>query len=394
MLFIALLPFSSYAVVLTAVQQEWSLGNARGAALFSAYLVGLAVASLVVVPLTDRLPAEHFVIAGVGVLTVSNLSFPLFAEGATSAAWLRFVAGCGHVSVYFPGIRLVSQRFDSKARGSAVAAFVGAGYLGTTLSYTVTGVLLGATGSWRQAYGFTAAMGLCALPLAYFLCRGASSLQWKAPGLLSLRPLAERPIVLVIAAYALHSAELYLARLWLPLLLGAYLVRHGGEASDASARAAAISGLMFTTGVAGVFFGGMFSDRVGRSLAAGLLFAVSGACSFAVGWLLDAPAVLIMAVGVVYGFSTAADSSVYSTALTELAPPALLGSALAIQSFLGFLAGALAPMIAGYALDRLSGDRAWAVAFGFNGLLAVLGVTALCALRRRPEALSMAAGRR
>ena len=394
MLFVALLPFSSYAVVVSVIQRDWELGNASAAALFSAYLAGLAFASLLIVPLTDRFPVERFVVAGVGMLAVSNLLFPVLASGPASAALLRFVAGCGHVTVYFPSIRLVSQRFDRGGRGSAVAAFVGAGYLGTTLSYTITGIFLETTGSWRYAYGWTATVALAAVPLAYGLCRGPSSLKLKAPGLLTLRPLKERPLVLAIAGYALHSAELYLARLWLPLLLGAYLVRQEGDVFEANARAASIAGLMFSTGVVGVFLAGTVSDRVGRTLTAALLFAASGACSFAVGWLLDAPVLVIMSVGVIYGLTTAADSSIYSTAITELSPPALLGSTLAIQSFFGFLAGALAPMAAGYVLDRFSGDGAWTVAFGFNGLLAVLGVAALVALRRRPEAVAMAGGRR
>ena len=42
----------------------------------------------------------------------------------------------------------------------------------------------------------------------------------RGSGRLTLSALRDRRIALVIAAYALHTAELYLARLWLPLLLG------------------------------------------------------------------------------------------------------------------------------------------------------------------------------
>ena len=41
---------------------------------------------------------------------------------------------------------------------------------------------------------------------------------------MSLAPLRDRRLVLVIMAYALHTAELFVARLWLPLLFGAALM--------------------------------------------------------------------------------------------------------------------------------------------------------------------------
>jgi MFS family permease len=198
----------------------------------------------------------------------------------------------------------------------------------------------------------------------------------------------------VLVAYALHSAELYLARLWLPLLLGALLVRAGAPFETATARAGALAGLMFSAGVAGVFLGGALSDRVGRTAAAAALFAASGACSFAIGWIFDGSFGVVTALGFLYGFFTSADSSIYATAVTELSPIATLGSALGLQSFAGFLAGAIAPVVAGVLLDTVAGDAAWTLTFGFNGLLAVVGVLVLMTLRRAPRAREMALGRR
>ena len=94
----------------------------------------------------------------------------------------------------------------------------------------------------------------------------------------------------VIAAYALHTAELYLARLWLPLLLGASLVRSGYDAEGAVSLAAALAGFMSMTGIGSVLAGGWLSDRLGRPAAAALIFSASGACSFAAGGLVGLPA--------------------------------------------------------------------------------------------------------
>lgn len=392
--FLALLSFSSYVVTLPLIREAWRLSNAESAALFSAYLVGLAVASLVLVPLTDRYRSESFVLGGTLVLVVSHLAFGWLARGFASAAALRVLAGAGHVAVYFPGIRLVSRRFAARGRGAAIATFVAAGYLGTTLSYTLTGTILARVDAWQTAYTGAALVSAAAVPLAWVvLRRPAPALEARGRGLVSVRPLHDRPIALVLASYGLHSAELYLARLWLPLLLGALLVRHGEAPNLAAAKAGSIAGLMFSTGVVGVFLGGALSDRIGRTTAAIGIFALSGTCSFVLGAALEAPLPLAMTIGFLYGLFTSADASIYATAVTELSPAETLGSALALQSCAGFLAGAAAPVLGGFVLDAVAGDVAWGLTFGLNGCLAILGILALVALRRAPRSAEMAGGK-
>ena len=204
----------------------------------------------------------------------------------------------------------------------------------------------------------------------------------RGSGRLTLSALRDRRIALVIAAYALHTAELYLARLWLPLLLGASLVRSGYDAGEAVSLAAALAGFMFMTGTGSVLAGGWLSDRLGRPTAAALIFSASGACSFAAGWLVGLPPAYLVALGFVYGFVTAADSAIYSTAVTELAPRGRVGSTQAVQSFVGFGIGAAAPVLAGSILDASGSTMAWGLVFSFNGALAVIGVVFLVWLRR------------
>ncbi|MCH8185671.1 MAG: MFS transporter, partial [Chloroflexi bacterium] len=54
-LLLVLLPFSSYIASLPIIRDEWQMSNAQAAVVFSAYLIGYAVSSLVLVPLTDRI---------------------------------------------------------------------------------------------------------------------------------------------------------------------------------------------------------------------------------------------------------------------------------------------------------------------------------------------------
>jgi MFS family permease len=131
---------------------------------------------------------------------------------------------------------------------------------------------------------------------------------------------------------------------------------------------------------------GRLSDRLGRRTVLLALAAISAGCSFTFGWLVAWPASVVIAVGALYGFTALGDSPVLSTALTEAVRPAYLGSALALRSFVGFGAGAVAPLVFGRILDATNAPGAapttwgWAfAALGVGGLLA-----ALCAYGLRP----------
>ena len=400
-LLLTLLPFSSYIVSVPFIRDEWAMSNTEAAIVFSAYLVGSALSSVFLLPITDRVPARWVLLVSVVVMALSNVLFPLLAQDVWSAALLRCAAGAGHIGAYIPGVRLVSLRFADTRRGTAVGAFVSIGFIGTTGSYAVTGWLLDLTGSWRAAYLAVALVGLIgvAIALAALLERRTSP-QTPAPspsgasGRLNLAILRTRSILLLNIAYALHTAELYLARLWLPLLLVAALVQSGRDAGEAAVLAATWAGFMFMSGAVGVFIGGALSDKLGRTAGAALIFTISGAVSFVVGWLTGAPLPLLVALGFVYGFATSADSAIYSTAATELAPPNLIGSTQAVQNFIGFAVGAAAPILAGAILDLFDGPLGWGLSFTLNGILAILGVAALLILRRHPIASKMASGRR
>ena len=247
----------------------------------------------------------------------------------------------------------------------------------------------------------TALVGLIGVLLSFLLVRDrtvrsgtAQDDSVRGKGLLSLEMLRDRAVVLAILAYALHTAELYLARLRLPLLLGATFIQSGREPLEAAALAAMLSGLMFMMGIFGIFLGGIFSDYLGRTAGASLIFALSGAISFVIGWLVGVPPGFLIALGFFYGFVTAADSAIYSTAIVELSAKDRIGSTQAVQSFIGFSIGAIAPIVAGSILDVSESSVEWGLAFSFNGALAVVGVLAILWLRRLPRAMHMARGKR
>ena len=389
-LFLVLLSSSSYVASLPFIRDEWGLNNTQSGLAFSAYLAGYAASSLLVIPFTDRFRPYGIMLAGIFLTAVSGVLFPLFAEGLWTGSALRFLYGVGHVCVYITGIRLTSLRFSKKGRGLAVGVFVSAGYAGTTVSYVLMGVLLDLFESWEPAYLATTLPGLLGVAVTLLLGLEKSTVASRSErttamaGWLSLAPLHDRRLMLVIMAYALHTAELFVARLWLPLLLVATLMMGGFDSDAAASRAATLAGFMFMTGIFSVLLGGWMSDRFGRIRTASSIFAVSGICSFLAGWLVGLPITWLVVLGFLYGFFTAADSAIYSTAVTELAPRNLVGSAQAVQSFIGFVVGTGAPVVAGSILDLSGVQSAWILVFSFNGVLAAAGIACLLWLRRIP----------
>ena len=384
-LFVMLFPFSSYVAALPIIQDEWGLNNTQAGAIFSAYLAGFAASALIVVPLTDRFGSKLIFVSSTVVSVIAHVLFPLVAHDAPMAVALRAIAGWGMVGVYNPGMRIVAERFADGGRGMAVGTFVTFFYASNSLSLALTGFLMSHL-DWRGAYLIMALASAASIPLAYLLLRnhprhaaGSSS------GRLDLSALKNRAARLYIMGYSLHAAELYIVRVWLPALLAAALIARGEDEVSAAVRAATVGGLAMASGAVGPVMGGIMSDRWGRAASASAIFALSGACSFAVGWMVGAPWALVVAASVIYGWAISADSAIYSTAVTEVAEPARLGSTMAVHSFLGFMGGVVGPIVAGAILDVSPEAIKWGLTFSVTGLISIVAIIGLTRLQSAPN---------
>jgi len=377
---LVLLPSQLPAAALPLLRTEWNASSAALGWVVSAYLLGYAAAVLVVLPLTDRIRPSRVIATGAVLTALANLGFALAAHDVVTASALRVVAGFGLAGVYMPGVRLVAQSSDPARRGTAVGLYVAAFYLGGSLSFLATGLLLEPVG-WRGAAVILGAVALAAVPIAMFSSRGIPQTTGERAHL-DLRVLRNAPLVRTIVAYVGHSWELFILRAWLAAFLAAAFALRGLSPTDASATASQWAALLLALGVPGVFVGGWLSDRVGR-LRAALLYALgSGAISVGFGTLLFAPWPAIVAIGGMYGALVAADSAVYSTAVTELAPAARIGSAQALQAVAGFGIGSLGPVAAGVTLDLGLG---WVGPFLIAGVVGIAtALPLLIGLRERP----------
>jgi MFS family permease len=169
------------------------------------------------------------------------------------------------------------------------------------------------------------------------------------------------------------------SRGWLAAFLASVLAARGLDDTAASAAGSQWAALMSGLGAVGVFLGGWVSDALGRARAALLVALASGALSLGFGFMGAGPWALLVMVGCLYGLLVSADSAIYSTAITELADSAKLGSAQAFQAFLGFGATIIAPVAAGLVLDL---DLGWGVVFVMAGVVGSALASALLPLAR------------
>jgi dipeptide/tripeptide permease len=90
------------------------------------------------------------------------------------------------------------------------------------------------------------------------------------------------------------------------------------------------------------------------------------------------------------GFAVVADSAQFSAALSELSDPRYVGTALTLQTSLGFLLTLFTIRMIPPLVERVG----WEWAFAALAIGPVFGIVSMARLRRLPEAVRMASGKR
>jgi hypothetical protein len=108
------------------------------------------------------------------------------------------------------------------------------------------------------------------------------------------------------------------------------------------------------------------------------------------GFSFGGPPALTFLLAVFWGITVIADSAQFSTAVTELSPPAYVGTALTAQTCVGFAL----TMISIWLVPPLVRLAGWGWAFAMLAPGPALGVLAMARLRAAPESFKMANGRR
>jgi len=377
--------FSASAVA-PALKAEWRLGDAAAGWLTLAVQLGFVAGTLTSAfgNLPDVFATQRLFAVSALFGALANAGVAVVAQGAVSAVTLRFLTGFFLAGVYPPGMKIMAGWFR-KGRGLSLGVLVGALTVGKAFPYLVNAV--GGT-SWRAsvlAVSALAAAGgaivLLFVPDGPFAAPAARF----DPSQIG-RVFRNRGVRLADFGYFGHMWELYAMWTWIPVFLRASLALRG----EPSRLAEAASFLVIGSGAAGCVAGGFLGDRVGRTAVTSWAMAISGACCLGIGFLFGAPLALVLAVCAVWGASVVADSAQFSACVTELSDPRYMGTALTIQTCLGFLLTMASIALVGV-VERTVG---WSWAFALLAPGPFLGVVAMQRLRRLPEAAQIAHGLR
>ncbi len=381
--------FSASAVV-PELREAWGLDDAGAAWLTTSVQLGFATGAVVSALLTlSDVWDPRRLIAGSALLgAAATAAIALFADGLALAVVLRFVTGVALAGVYPPGMKMVAGWFRA-GRGMAIGILIGALAVGSAMPHLLRP--LGGIGAWRPVLLLASGLAVVAAVLAATGLRAGPHQAPAAPfdPRAVRRMFADRATMLANGGYFGHMWELFAMWTWIPAFLAASF------AADASADTtpSLASYLAFGTiaaGGLGAAAAGVLADRVGRTAVTSWSMVVSGACCLVIGPLFGGPVWPVAAVCLVWGFAIVADSAQFSACVSELAEPEYVGTALTLQTAIGFLLTV--------ATIRLV--PVWEAALGWEWAFAplvvgpALGTWSMLALRRRPEATRIAGGRR
>jgi MFS family permease len=387
-LFAMSLWFSASAVA-PELAPTWGLTPTQTGLLTSAVQVGFVVGALLsaVLTLSDTVPPRYLfagsAVAGAG-LTVLLASA---VDSAFPAIGLRFLTGVALAGVYPPGMKIAAGWFR-EGRGLAIGTLIGALTVGSALPHLVRGV--GGIGRPTLVLLSAAALATLGGVLVLFVRPGPHQAPAAPfdPGAVK-RILAERGTLLANLGYFGHMWELYAVWTWIPAFLAASFALTDDPLATPQVAALVAFGTIAVGGL-GALVAGVGADRFGRTTVTSASMLVSGAASLLAGVVFGTSLLLVVPFVLVWGFAVVADSAQFSAAVTELTEGSYVGSALTVQTALGFLLTTVSIQL----VPRLVAVVGWRWAFAPLAIGPALGTLAMLRLRARPEALRLASGRR
>ena len=376
-------PWFSATVAAPAMLAEWRLADATGTWLTMAvqlgFVAGTCVSALLL--LSDRWSARRLAAGSALLAAGTTAALALDGVGPVSAVVLRVVTGFALAGVYPPGIKIAAGWWRER-RGMAIGVLIGALTLGSASPNLFRLVRVD---DWRTIVMLAALSSLGASMLFFTAVREGPYQAPSAPfdPRALRRVVRERDVVLATGGYLGHMWELYAVWGSLPAFWAFVAAKRGLPGSAEPL----LAFLTIASGAIGCVVAGLIADRVGRATVTIWAMAASGLCSAIIGLLVDAPLGVLLAVALVWGATVVADSAQFSACVTEAAPPAYVGTAVTMQTCLGFLLTTVTIRMVPILAERWGWERAFIpLALG-----PLLGILAMARLRRGEKRSSIGA---
>lgn len=371
------------SAVAPALTREWQLSPSQISWIANAVQLGFVAGTLIsaTLNLPDIISSRHLFVASAFLGAGINFVFGFYVHDPSTAILLRFLTGVCLAGVYPPGMKIMASWFRER-RGLALGVLVGALTMGKATPY-----LVNALGSaiWRKNILFVALLAtLSGFIVLLFVDDGPYALQRAKFDLSQIvKVFSNRGVRLASFGYFGHMWELYGMWIWIPVMIRSSLAIQKANPELAEVGSFIVIG----AGAIGCVIAGLIADRVGRTLVTSWAMAISGSCCLVIGLLYGGNPVLLLIVAAIWGATVVADSAQFSSCVTELGDPQYIGTALTIQMCIGFL-------LTTVSIELVPKVGDWRYAFMILAPGPLFGVISMLRLRRLPEAVKIAHGRR
>ena len=387
---LAMAPWFSASAVAPTLARVWQLTPAGTAWLTISVQLGFVAGALVsaIFTFSDRLSARRLVAGSAVCAAVATLGV-VAAGGIKMGVVCRLLTGAALAGVYPPGMKIVAGWFK-EGRGLAIGILVGALTLGSASPHLVRWAV--APAAWRSVLIVAAISAVIGGLLVLVVPNDGPFAAPSPPFHLAAAPriLKDPAMLLANLGYLGHMWEVYAMWTWMAAFVAASEHARRGAEADVTGLAALVTFAVVGVGAVGCWLGGKYADQWGRTLVTSLAMVLSASCAVLAGFVFGASLAALLPLLLLWGITVVADSAQFSAAVSELAPRDYVGTALTLQTCLGFLLTCATI----YLLPKVAGRIGWRWSMSVLAIGPAIGVWAMLLLRRRPEASQLAGGAR
>ncbi len=369
----------------------WHASLALGSWLTLSVQLGFVAGALVLAMfnVADVFSAPRVISVSAAIAALLNVGFGLVAaEHVSAAITLRFLTGAALAGVYPPGMKVLAGWFKS-GRGEALGILIGALTLGSATPHGINA--LGGIGpdAWRTVIYVSSGLALIgAILIALFVKSGpyaAPSPPFDFRQVTEVLSFRNRRLGLANLGYLGHMWELYSFWAWIALMLRESATFTG----DVTANVKQLTFFVIAIGALGCWIAGRAADKIPaapdaeaarirqRSFVTIVAMAVSGSCCLLAA-LFFRNFYVVAAVSFIWGISVIADSAQFSAIITEVSDQRYVGTALTLQTAIGFLLTAVSIRIAAY----IGENYGWPWAAASLALGPTVGIIAMLRLQQ------------